>query len=54
MLFQMLMYLCESGFCCLCEIKYQQGNLITHINSFMRGAIEKEIIPRFELLVKNM
>ena len=29
-------------------------NSIKHIHPLMRGAIEREIIPRFELLVNNM
>ena len=47
-------YLCESGFSCLCEIKSRKRNSITHIDPLMRGAIEKDIIPRFELLVNNV
>ena len=48
-------YLCESGFSCLCEIKsYKKKNLITYIDPLMRGAIKKDIIPRFGMLVDNM
>ena len=45
-------YLCESGFSCLCKIKSRKRNSITRIDPLMRGAIEQEINPRFELLVR--
>ena len=47
-------YLCESGFSLLCEIKSRKRNSITHIDPLMRGAIEKDIIPPFGMLVDNM
>ena len=47
-------YLCKSGFSCLCKIKSQKRNSITHIDPLMRGATEQEINPRFQLLVENM
>ena len=47
-------YLCESGFSCLCEIISRKRNSIELIDPLMRGEIEKDIIPRFEMLVDNM
>ena len=47
-------YLCESGFSCLCEIKSRKRNSITPIDTSMRGAIKKNIIPQFGMLVGNM
>ena len=46
-------YLRGSVFSCLCEIKSRKRNSITHIDSLMRGAIKKVIIPRFGMLVDN-
>ena len=45
---------CESGLSCSCEIKSRKRNSITHINPLVMGAIEKDIIPRFRMLVSNM
>ena len=49
-------YLCENGFSFLCEIKSRKRNSITHIDSLMtdEGAIKKDIIPRFGMLVYNI
>ena len=47
-------YLCKSVFSYLCEIKSRKRSSITHIDPLMRGTIEKEIIPRFELMANNM
>ena len=47
-------YLSKSGFSCLREIKSRKRNSITSIDTLMRGAIKKGIIPQFEMLVDNM
>ena len=47
-------YLRESRFSCLFEIKSLKKNPITPINTLMREAIKKNIIPRFGMLVDNM
>ena len=47
-------YLCESVFSCLREIKSRKRNSITHYDRLMRGAIKKDIIPRFGISVDKM
>ena len=46
-------YLCENGFSFLYEIKSRKKNLITHIDPLRtdKGAIKKDIIPRFGMLI---
>ena len=46
-------YLCENGFSFWYEIKSRKKNSITHIDPLRthEGAIKKDIIPRFEMLV---
>ena len=45
---------CEGVFFSLCEIKSRERNSITHIDPLMMGALEKDTIPRFRMLVNNM
>ena len=47
-------YLCKSVFSCLREIKSRKRNSITHYDPLMRGAIKKDIIPRFGISVDKM
>ena len=49
-------YLCENIFPFMCEIKSRKRNLITGIDPLItdEGAIKKDIIPRFGMLVYIM
>ena len=44
-------YLSEQGFSPLIELKTKKRNALLDMDSVMRGALEKEIEPRFENLV---
>ena len=47
-------YLCEESFSNLVEIKSKKRNSIHDIGSLMRGAIEKEIKPRYLQIAETM
>ena len=46
-------YLCESVFYSLCMIKSHKRNPITQINTLMKVALQKDIIPPFRMLVDS-
>ncbi|KAG7172784.1 SCAN domain-containing protein 3-like 5 [Homarus americanus] len=47
-------YLSEQGFSTLVELKTMKRNSLQNLDSLMRGALEKEIEPQFQKLVKEM
>ena len=47
-------YLCESGFSTLSQIKTKQGNSIEKIDQLRRGALETELVPRYDQLVGKL
>ena len=47
-------YLCESGFSTLSQIKTKQRNSIEKIDHLMLGALETELVPRYDQLVGKL
>ena len=47
-------YLCESGFSTLSLITIKQRNSIEKIEHLMRGALETELVPRYDQLVGKL
>lgn len=47
-------YLCEQAFSCLVDIKSTKRNRISNIDVLMRGAVETDILPRFDVLSDNI
>ena len=43
-------YLCEQAFSCMLDIKSKKRNRIKNLDSLMRGAMEKTVLPRFDTL----
>ena len=47
-------YLCESGFSTLSQIKIKERKSIEKIDHLMWGALETELVPRYDQLVRKL